>query len=161
MEGVDYDETFAPVACMESIKILLTLACQLKFKLYHMDVKTAFLNGLLKEDVYMAQPKGFIDPYFSNHVLYLKKALYRLKQAPRGGVEPHFKTSFSRGEKHRHECNQVCNSTNDSNNILSSQKHLSTKIFKAHGSQKHTHTLNKFNQFYISKTSQDSLVSIH
>ena len=79
MEGVDYDETFALVARMESIRILLALACQLKFKLYQMDVKTAFLNGLLKEDVYVAQPKGLIDPHFLDHVLYLKKALYRLK----------------------------------------------------------------------------------
>ena len=54
MEGVDCDETFAPVARMESIRILLALACHLKFKLYQMDVKAAFLNGLLKEDVYMA-----------------------------------------------------------------------------------------------------------
>ena len=68
---------------MESIRILLTLACQLKFNLYQMDVKTAFLNEILKEDVYMAQPKGFIDPHFPDHVLYLKKALYWLKQAPR------------------------------------------------------------------------------
>ena len=68
---------------MESIRILLALACQLKFKLYQMDVKTAFLNGLLKEDVYVAQPKGFIDPHFLDHVLYLKKELYGLKQAPR------------------------------------------------------------------------------
>ena len=83
MEGVDYDEAFAPVACMESIKILLALACHLKFKLYQMDVKIAFLNGLLKEDVYVAQPKGFIDPHFPNHVLYLKKALYGLKHALR------------------------------------------------------------------------------
>ena len=83
MEGVDYDETFVPVAHMESIKILLALACQLKFKLYRMDVKIAFLNGLLKEDIYVAQPKGFIDPHFPDHVLYLKKALYGLKQAPR------------------------------------------------------------------------------
>ena len=83
MEGVDYDETFAPVARMESIKILLALAYQLKFKLYQMDVKTTFLNGLLKEDVYVVQPKGFIDPHFPDHVLYLKKALYGLKQAPR------------------------------------------------------------------------------
>ena len=83
MEGVDYDETFAPIARMESIGILLALACQLKFKLYHMDVKTAFLNGLLKEDVYVAQLKGFIDPHFPNHVLYLENALYGLKQAHR------------------------------------------------------------------------------
>ena len=68
---------------MESIKILLALACHLKFKLYHMDVKTAFLNGFLKEDVYVAQPKGFIDPHFPDNVLYLKKALYGLKHALR------------------------------------------------------------------------------
>ena len=83
MEGVDYDETFAPIARMDSIRILLALACQLKFKLYQMDVKTVFLNELLKEDVYVAQPKGFIDPHFPNHVLYLKKALYGLKEALR------------------------------------------------------------------------------
>ena len=76
MEGIDYNETFSPIARMESIKILLALACHLKFKLYQMDVKTALWNGFLKEDVYMAQPKGFIDPHFLNHVLYLKKALY-------------------------------------------------------------------------------------
>ena len=83
MEGVDYDETFAPVAYLDSIIILFALACQLKFKLYQMDVKTVFLNGLLKEDAYVVQPKGFIDPHFPDHVLYLKKALYGLKQAPR------------------------------------------------------------------------------
>ena len=54
MEGVDYNETFAPIARMEFIRILLALACHLKFKLYQMDVKTAFSNGLLKEDVYVA-----------------------------------------------------------------------------------------------------------
>ena len=54
MEGVDYDETFALVACMESIRILLALTYHLKFKFYQMDVKTAFLNRLLKEDVYVA-----------------------------------------------------------------------------------------------------------
>ena len=68
---------------MESIRIILALACHLRFKLYQIDVNTAFLNGFLKEDVYVAQPKGFIDLYFPNHVLYLKKALYGLKQSPR------------------------------------------------------------------------------
>ena len=57
------------------------LACQLEFKLYQMDVKSAFINGILKKDVYVAQPKGFIDPHFLDHVLYLKKALYGLKKA--------------------------------------------------------------------------------
>ena len=57
MEGVNYDETFTLVACMESIRILMALACHLKFKPYQMDVKIAFLNGFLKEDVYVAQLK--------------------------------------------------------------------------------------------------------
>ena len=83
VEGVDFDETFAPVALIESIRVLLTLAYHLKFKLYQMDVKSAFLNGFLKEEVYVAQPKGFIDPHFPDYVLYLKKELYGLKQAPR------------------------------------------------------------------------------
>ena len=83
MERVNYDETFSLVARMESIRILFALACHLKFKLYQMNVKIAFLNGLLKQYVYVAQPKGSIDPHFPNHVLYLKKALYGLKQAPR------------------------------------------------------------------------------
>ena len=68
---------------MESIKILLALICHLRFKLYQIDVKTAFLNEILKEDVYVAQPKGFIDPHFPDKVLSLKKALYGLKQALR------------------------------------------------------------------------------
>ena len=60
MEGVDYDETFAPVAYLDSIIILFALACQLKFKLYQMDAKTTFLNGLLKEDVYMVNQKDLL-----------------------------------------------------------------------------------------------------
>ena len=83
MEGVDFDEIFTPVARMESIRVLLALAFHLKFKLYQMDVKIAFLNEFLEEDVYIAQPKGFINPHFPDHVLYLKKSLYGLKQAPR------------------------------------------------------------------------------
>ena len=83
VEGVDFDESFTPVAHLESIRVLLALACHLKFKLYQMDVKTTFLNGFLKEDIYVAQTKAFIDPHFLDHVLYLKKALYGLKKAPR------------------------------------------------------------------------------
>ena len=87
IEGVDFDETFAPVARLESIRLLLGVACILKFKLYQMDVKSAFLNGYLNEEVYVEQPKGFVDPTHPDHVYRLKKALYGLKQAPRAWYE--------------------------------------------------------------------------
>ena len=81
VEGVDFDESFASIARQESIRFLLSIACIMNFKLYQMDVKSAFLNGLLNEEVFVEQPKGFQDPHFLDHVLRLKKALYRLKQA--------------------------------------------------------------------------------
>ncbi|GKC37373.1 retrovirus-related pol polyprotein from transposon TNT 1-94, partial [Tanacetum coccineum] len=80
-EGIDYDETYAPVARLESIRILLAYACAIDFKLFQMDVTSAFLNGFINEDVYMAQPPGFIDFKEPDHVYKLKKALYGLKQA--------------------------------------------------------------------------------
>lgn len=83
VEGVDFGESFAPVARIESIRILLSIACIMDFKLYQMDVKSAFLNGLLKEEVFVEKPKGFQNPHFSDHVLRLKKVLYELKQAPK------------------------------------------------------------------------------
>ncbi|GJX56048.1 retrovirus-related pol polyprotein from transposon TNT 1-94 [Tanacetum coccineum] len=82
-EGIDYDETYAPVARLESIRILLAYACALDFKLFQMDVKSAFLNGFINEEVYVAQPLGFIDFAKPNHVYRLKKALYGLKQPPK------------------------------------------------------------------------------
>ncbi|GKE81863.1 retrovirus-related pol polyprotein from transposon TNT 1-94, partial [Tanacetum coccineum] len=82
-EGIDYDETYAPVARLESIRILLAYACALDFKLFQMDVKSAFLNGFINEEVYVAQPLGFIDFSKPNHVYRLKKVLYGLKQAPK------------------------------------------------------------------------------
>ncbi|GJU32029.1 retrovirus-related pol polyprotein from transposon TNT 1-94 [Tanacetum coccineum] len=82
-EGIDYDETYAPVARLESIRILLAYACALDFKLFQMDVKSAFLNGFINEEVYVAQPLGFIDFEKPDHVYKLKKALYGLKQAPK------------------------------------------------------------------------------
>jgi len=69
------------------IKLLLSVSCILKFKLFQMNVKSAFLNGYLKEEVYTEQPKRFIDPSFPNHVYRLKKALYGLQQAPRSWYE--------------------------------------------------------------------------
>ncbi|GJU18823.1 retrovirus-related pol polyprotein from transposon TNT 1-94 [Tanacetum coccineum] len=82
-EGIDYVETYAPVARLKSIRILLAYACTLDFKLFHMDVKRAFLNSFISEEVYVAQPPGFIDFEKLNHVYKLKKALYSLKQAPK------------------------------------------------------------------------------
>ncbi|GKF95525.1 retrovirus-related pol polyprotein from transposon TNT 1-94, partial [Tanacetum coccineum] len=80
-EGIDYDETYAPVARLESIRILLSYACALDFKLFKMDVKSAILNSFIYEEVYMAQPPGFTDFEKPDHVYKLKKALYGLKQA--------------------------------------------------------------------------------
>ena len=83
MEGVDFDESFALVARLESIPILMSIICTMNFKLYQMDVKCAFLNEYLNEEVFVEQPKGFQDPHFPDHVLRLKKALYGLKKAHR------------------------------------------------------------------------------
>ncbi|GJU36636.1 retrovirus-related pol polyprotein from transposon TNT 1-94 [Tanacetum coccineum] len=82
-EGIDYDETYAPVARLESIRILLAYACALDFKLFQMDVKSAFLNSFINKEVHVAQPPGFIDFEKPDHVYKLKKALYGLKQAPK------------------------------------------------------------------------------
>jgi hypothetical protein len=83
VEGLDFDETYAPVARLESILILLAYATYHGFKLYQMDVKSVFLNGPIKEEVYVEQPPGFEDSEYPNHVYKLSKALYGLKQAPR------------------------------------------------------------------------------
>nr|GFA51261.1 retrovirus-related Pol polyprotein from transposon TNT 1-94 [Tanacetum cinerariifolium] len=82
-EGVDFEESFALVARMKAIRIFLAYVAHKGFTVYQMDVKTAFLHGSLKEDVYVCQPKGFINSDHPSHVYKLKKALYGLKQAPR------------------------------------------------------------------------------
>ena len=87
VEGIDFGETYAPVARLESIRILIAYASHHNFKLQQMDVKSAFLNGPLNELVYVKQPPGFEDPKFPNHVYKLNKALYGLKQAPRAWYE--------------------------------------------------------------------------
>jgi hypothetical protein len=87
IEGMDYADTFAPVACLEAICLLLAYASFHDFKLYQMDVKSDFLNGPLKEEAYVAQPPGFKNPNFLNRVYKLHKALYGLKQAPRAWYE--------------------------------------------------------------------------
>jgi hypothetical protein len=87
VEGLDFDETYTPVARLESIRILLAYATYHGFKLYQMAVKSAFLNGPIKEEVYVEQPPGFEDIEYPNHVYKLSKALYGLKQAPRAWYE--------------------------------------------------------------------------
>nr|GEW60044.1 retrovirus-related Pol polyprotein from transposon TNT 1-94 [Tanacetum cinerariifolium] len=82
-EGINFEESFAPVARIEAIRIFITNATSRNMTVYQMDVKTAFLNGELKEEVYVSQPEGFVDPDHPTHVYRLKKALYGLKQAPR------------------------------------------------------------------------------
>ncbi|GJZ41865.1 retrovirus-related pol polyprotein from transposon TNT 1-94 [Tanacetum coccineum] len=89
-EGIDYDETFAPVTRIEAIRIFLVFATYMNFKVYQMDVKSAFLNGKLKEEVYVKQPSGFESSEFPDYVCKLDKALYGLKQAPRACYK-HFK----------------------------------------------------------------------
>ncbi|GJS63130.1 retrovirus-related pol polyprotein from transposon TNT 1-94 [Tanacetum coccineum] len=82
-EGINFEESFAPVARLEVVRIFIAYVAHKNITIFQMDVKTAFLNGPLKEEVYVSQTEGFIDPEFPNHVYRLKKALYGLKQAPR------------------------------------------------------------------------------
>jgi len=101
-EGIDYDETYAPVARLEAIRILLAYASHKCIKLFQMDVKSAFLYGFLNEEVFVRQPPGFENIEKPNHVFKLTKALYGLKQAPRAWYERLsiflLKNSFSRGK---------------------------------------------------------------
>nr|GFA07784.1 retrovirus-related Pol polyprotein from transposon TNT 1-94 [Tanacetum cinerariifolium] len=82
-EGVDFEESFAPVARLEAVRLFIAYVAHKSFTVYQMDVKTAFLYGPLKEEVYVNQPDGFVDPYHLDKVYSLKKDLYGLKQAPR------------------------------------------------------------------------------
>jgi hypothetical protein len=82
VEGLDFGETFALVAHLEAIRILLAFAASQGFKLYQMDMKSAFLNGVIQEEVYVRQPPGFESPKYPDGVYKLSKALYGLKQAP-------------------------------------------------------------------------------
>jgi hypothetical protein len=82
VEGLDFGETFAPVAHFEVIRILLAFAVSKGFKLYQMDVKNDFLNGVIQEEIYVRQPPGFESPKYPDRVYKLSKVLYGLKQAP-------------------------------------------------------------------------------
>jgi hypothetical protein len=83
VEGLDFGESFAPVARLEAIRILLAFAASMRFKLYQMDVKNTFLNGVIHEEVYVRQPPGFESLKYPDRVYTLSKVLYGLKQASR------------------------------------------------------------------------------
>ncbi|GKF56994.1 retrovirus-related pol polyprotein from transposon TNT 1-94, partial [Tanacetum coccineum] len=82
-EGTDFEESFAPVARLKAVRIFVAYAAHKSFPIYQMDVKTTFLNGPLKKEVYVAQPDGFVDPDHPEKVYRLRKTLYGLKQASR------------------------------------------------------------------------------
>nr|GEU31762.1 Gag-Pol polyprotein [Tanacetum cinerariifolium] len=99
-EGIDFEETFAPVARLEAVRIFIAYVAHKSFPIYQMDVKTAFLNCPLKEEVYVAQPDGFVDPDHPEKVYRLRKALYGLKQASRAkyALEILHKHGMERGQ---------------------------------------------------------------
>nr|GFA23061.1 retrovirus-related Pol polyprotein from transposon TNT 1-94 [Tanacetum cinerariifolium] len=96
-EGVDFEESFAPVARLEAVRLFIAYVAHKSFTIYQMDVKTAFLYDPLKEEVYFNQPDGFVDPYHPDQVYRLKKALYGLKQAPRAWYDELSKFLLSKG----------------------------------------------------------------
>nr|GEU85881.1 retrovirus-related Pol polyprotein from transposon TNT 1-94 [Tanacetum cinerariifolium] len=102
-KGIDFEESFAPVSHLQAVRIFVTFAAHKNITIFHMDVKIAFFNGPLKEEVYVSQPDEFVDPDFPDHVYRLKKALYSLKQAPRAWYDKLssflIKQNFTKGEK--------------------------------------------------------------
>nr|GFB15849.1 Gag-Pol polyprotein [Tanacetum cinerariifolium] len=96
-EGVDFEESFTPVARMEVVRLFIAYVAHKSFTIYQMDVKTTFLYGPLKEEVYVNQPDGFVDPYHPDKVYRLKKALYGLKQAPKAWYDKLSKFLLSKG----------------------------------------------------------------
>ena len=83
VQGVDYDENFSPIAMLKSVGIMIALAVFFDYEILQMDVKTAFLNGFIKEDLYMMQPEGFVHPKGANKIRKLQQSFYGLEQASR------------------------------------------------------------------------------
>ena len=101
--GLDYKETFSPVARFESVRAVLALAAQMDLKIHQMDVATAFLNGELQELVYMNQPKGFVENGKEEMVCRLRRSIYGLKQSPRcwnSALDEHLKENSVRTKQH-------------------------------------------------------------
>ncbi|KAL8135118.1 hypothetical protein AgCh_009953 [Apium graveolens] len=127
-EGIDYDATFAHVAKLEAIRIFSAYAAYKKFKVFQMDIKSAFMNGELEEEVYVEQPPGFIDPKFPGHVYRLDKKLYRLKQAPRAWYETLSKFLIESGFK-RGTIDKTLFYINKGNDLLLVQIYVDDIIF--------------------------------
>ncbi|KAJ9551929.1 LOW QUALITY PROTEIN: hypothetical protein OSB04_015974 [Centaurea solstitialis] len=126
--GIDYDETFTPVARLEAIRIFLAYTVHKNFTVYQMDVKTAFLNGELKEEVYVSQPEGFVDGTKPNHVYILDKALYGLKQAPRAWYD-HLSNALLDNGFYKGKLDPTLFIKTDGNDILLVQIYVDDIIF--------------------------------
>ncbi|GJU10630.1 retrovirus-related pol polyprotein from transposon TNT 1-94 [Tanacetum coccineum] len=129
-EGIDFEESFAPVARLEAVRIFVAYAAHKSFLIYQMDVKMAFLNGPLKEEVYVAQPDGFVDPDHPEKVYRLRKALYGLKQAPRAWYDELSKFLISKGFTKGLQIHQ------SPRGIFINQAKYTLEILKKHGMEK-------------------------
>ncbi|GJW78836.1 putative ribonuclease H-like domain-containing protein [Tanacetum coccineum] len=129
-EGIDFEESFAPVARLEAVRIFVAYVAHKSFPIYQMDVKTAFLNGPLKEEVYVAQPDGFVDPDHPEKVYRLRKALYGLKQAPRAWYDELSNFLISKGFTKGLQIHQ------SPRGIFINQAKYTLEILKKHGMEK-------------------------
>ncbi|GJU33180.1 retrovirus-related pol polyprotein from transposon TNT 1-94 [Tanacetum coccineum] len=129
-EGIDFKESFAPVARLEAVRIFIAYAAHKSFPIYQMDVKTAFLNGPLMEEVYVAQPNGFVDPDHPEKVYHLRKALYGLKQDPRAWYDELSNFLMSKGFTKGLQNHQSLRG------IFINQAKYTLKILKKHGMEK-------------------------
>nr|GEW83864.1 hypothetical protein [Tanacetum cinerariifolium] len=129
-EGLNFEESFAPVSRLEAVQIFIAYAAHKSFPIYQMDVKTAFLNGPLKEEVYVAQPNGFIDPDHPEKVYFLRKALCGLKQALRVSYDELSKFLISKGFTKGLQIHQ------SPRGIFINQAKYALEILKKHGMEK-------------------------
>ncbi|GJT47404.1 retrovirus-related pol polyprotein from transposon TNT 1-94 [Tanacetum coccineum] len=129
-EGIDFEESFALVARLEAIRIFIAYAAHKSFPIYQMDVKTAFLNGPLKEEVYVTQPYRFVDPDHPEKVYRLRKALYGLKQAPRAWYDELLNFLMSKGFTKGLQIHQ------NPRGIFINQAKYALEILKKHGMEK-------------------------
>nr|GFB13889.1 hypothetical protein [Tanacetum cinerariifolium] len=126
-EGVDFEESFGPVARLEAVRLFIAYAAHKSFIVYQMEIKTTFLYGPLKEEIYVNQLDGFVDPYHPDKVYRLKKALYGLKQAPRAWYDEHSTFLLSKGFSKGIQIHQ------SPRGIFINQAKYAQEILKKHG----------------------------